>query len=197
MDSPNEEGLSYSGKLEFRNAMVGSLPGDKPLAEELGIDLNTIKSESLLPIRVLQNYGNVASASTDLTGPIVILCVFAFSLVLQGKFHLSYIYLISISSSSFIFALLNLLTQKSIKFMICCNVMGYSLTPIAAFSLSNLLLLWLNLGFRIVLGLFISAWSAFTASSAFCNHLATKDKIIVMGYPLFLVYSCFIMMVLF
>lgn len=184
-------------RVDIKNALLGHLPGDEPLAQALGIDLRAIKSESMLPIRVFQNSGHIASASTDLTGPIVILFIFAFSLALKGKFHLSYIYLISITSSSFIYTLLNLLTQKHIRFMICCNVMGYALTPIAVFSLANILLGWMNMTVKILFGLLISGWSAYTASVVFCNHIDTKDKMIAIGYPLLLVYICFIMMSLF
>lgn len=197
MNSFDDSKEGYTGVMDIRAAMTGSIPGDRPLMEELGIDLHTIKTESLLPVKVLQNAENIARASTDLTGPILILIMLTFTLVVQGKLHFGYIYLISLSSSFLICLLLNLLTPKSISFMLCCNIMGYSLAPVVAFSVVNILLVWTGMSIRLFIGIVMGAWSAYTASVMFCKHLETHDKLVVVGYPLFLAYACFIIMIIF
>lgn len=187
----------YTGKVDIKAAMAGSIPGDRPLTEELGIDLHAIKTESLLPVKVLQNSEDIARVSTDLTGPILILIMLTFTLVVQGKLHFGYIYLISLSSSFLIYVLLNLLNPKPVSFMLCCNIMGYSLTPVVVFSIVNILLVWTGTGVRVFIGIFMSLWSAYTASAVFCRHLETSDKLVVVGYPLFLAYACFVIMIIF
>lgn len=197
MNSLEDAKDEYMGKMDIRAAMTGSIPGDRPLAEELGIDLQAIKTESLLPIKVLQNTENMARASTDLTGPILILVMLTSTLVIQGKLHFGYIYLISLSSSFLVYLLLNLLSQRTISFILCCNIMGYSLAPVVGFSIANIFLVWIRVSLRAFIGAIIGFWCAYTASVVFCKHMEISDKLLVVGYPLFLAYACFIMMVVF
>lgn len=187
----------YTGKIDIKGALTGSFPGEKTLLEELSIDLTTIKTESLLPLKVLKQNTTEVNVSSDVTGPIIVLVVFTLSLVLQGKLHFGYIYLISLTSSFLIFVLLNLLTPKGVSYSTCCNIIGYSMTPVVAFSLGNMLLIWTGSFIRSVLGVGVSVWSAYTASKVVCTHLSLAEKTVVVGYPFFLAYMCYMMMVLF
>lgn len=197
MNSLEDVKEEYTGKMDIKAAMIGSISGDRPLTRELGIDLHAIRTECLLPIRVLQSTEDIARASTDLTGPVIILIMLTSTLVIQGKLHFGYIYLISLSSSFLIYLLLNILTQRSISFMLCCNIMGYSLAPVVGFSVANIFLMWARTSIRVLIGATMGLWSAYTASVVFCKYLETNDKFVVVGYPLFLAYTCFVMMVVF
>lgn len=188
---------SYTGLMDIKSAFIGSIPGDAPLLEELGIDMNSIKLECLLPIKAFQKNQILQKASDDLTGPLIILFAFTFTLVLQGKIHFGYIYLISLMSSFVIFSLLNLMSNKAIGYLMICNVMGYSMTPVVTFSFVNIVSKWLGLNIRILLGAIGAFWSAFTASKMFCIHLEFVDRQAIVLYPLFLAYCCFVMMILF
>jgi hypothetical protein len=182
----------YTGEISIKKALFKGLPEDPPFLEALGIDLEAIKKESLLPIKVLTNPSEIITSTSDLTGPITILIIFTFSLLLQGKVHFEYIYLISLSSSFFIYALINLLCSSTVGFFTCCNILISSLTPVVTFSFFNLPLKFLGLYFRIAVSLVMGIWSAFTASHVFCKQIEQEDKKIVLGYPLFLSYSCFL-----
>ncbi|ELA41063.1 uncharacterized protein VICG_01856 [Vittaforma corneae ATCC 50505] len=196
-DFEDELKEQYTGRIDIKGALSGSFPGEKSLLEELSIDLNMIKTESLLPLKVLKHNTTEVNVSSDVTGPIIILVVFTLSLVIQGKLHFGYIYLISLTSSFLMFILLNLLTSKGVDYSICCNIMGYSMTPIVAFSLGSMVLVWTGMFIKSILGIGMSAWSAYTASKVVCTHLSLVEKMVVVGYPLFLAYMCFMMMVLF
>lgn len=187
----------YTDSFSLKLAVTGHLPNDPPLLQELGIDLSLIKIESQLPFRVLRNNSFHKSSSTDLTGPIIFLIFFMFILMLNGKAHFGYIYLISLSASSFIYALLSLISQNGTNLTVCCSVMGYSLTPILFFAVLNLVLRWAGLYFRVFLGIGFSLWSAYTASNVLCRCYDLGSKTIILGYPLILSYICFILMILF
>lgn len=183
--------------MNLKDALSGSIPGDPPLLEELSINLHSIKTECLLPLKTLTRHPIEISVSSDVTGPLLILVLFSFLLVLQGKLHFGYIYLISLSSSFFLFLFLNLLTQQGVTYAVCCNVMGYSMTPVVAFSLLNFLLSWTGPLVRFTIGTVMSVWSAYTAGQVMCIHLGLSERTLVVGYPLFLAYMCYTMMVLF
>jgi protein YIPF5/7 len=192
-----EERDSYTGRVDLKAAFTGTRTGDPPLLNELGIDLELIKSECLVPFKIFQKDFTAGKQSNDLTGSIIILCIFTFSLVLQCKIHFGYIYLVSLVSSFTIFALLNLMSNKTIGYLSCCNIMGYSFSPVVGFSFLNLVSRWLGVKVRLVLGILAGAWSAFSASKVYCSHLEFVNKQAIVIYPLFLTYCCFVMMVIF
>jgi len=186
----------YMGKIDIKGAFTGSSPGDRPLLEELSIDLNAIKSECLLPLKVLRTPGEV-QVSSDIAGPVIVLVMFTLSLVLQGKLHFGYIYLISLTSTVLVFGLLNLLTHTGVSYAVCCNAMGYSMTPVVAFSFLNTVLAWAGRAVRASVCGGMCLWSAYVASRVLCQHLGAVEKTGVVSYPLFLAYISFGMMVIF
>lgn len=187
----------YVDKINFRLAMTGSLPNDPPLLEELGISLSLIKEESQLPLKVLKPSTVPTHNTSDLTGPIFILVLFTVLLVLHGKLHFGYIYLISITSASLIYMLLNLIAIKETSIVICCSILGYSLGPVLLYSLMHIALRWVSIYIRVTIGLGMAFWSAYTASIVFCKYLELVNKTYVIGFPLLLTYVCFVLMVLF
>lgn len=188
---------NYNGIIDLKGAFTGYLPGDNPLLEELSINLGNIKSESLLPWKILTKNTADLKVSTEIIGPIIILILFTLSLLLQGKLRFGYIYLISLTSSFLIFVLLNLITPVGVKYTTCCNIMGYSMAPIVGFSVISMLLIWTGYFIRSVLGVVMCIWSAYTATSVVCIYFNLFEQTIVVGYPMFLAYMCFTMMILF
>lgn len=188
---------AYVDRINFRLAMTGALPNDPPLLEELGISLPLIKTESQLPLRVFRPSTIPACSTSDLTGPVLILVLFTALLVLHGKLHFGYIYLISLTSAFFIYVLLTLIATKETSIITCCSVLGYSLGPVLLYSLMHIALRWTSIYVRVAAGLGMAFWSACTASIVFCRHLELANKTYVVGFPLLLTYVCFVLMVLF
>lgn len=190
-----EDAHNNESPCNYKEAFLGSLPDDPPLLSELGIDLAAIKDEASLPIRVFNTSSFVTSS--DLTGPITILLAFTLSLVLQGKLHFEYIYLISLSSTLFIYVVTNLISAKPLPFAVCSNVMFYSFSPILLFSFLNIVFRFLPRWMRLLAGFGTTLWSCYTASYVFCCNLQQSNKLVVLAYPLLLTYLCFIMMIIF
>lgn len=197
MDSYKNDNETHSNIIDIKGALTGSIPGERTLLEELSIDLHTIKAESLLPFKILQKHYEEIKTSSDLTGPIIILLIFTFSLVLQGKIHFGYIYLISLTSSFLIYFLINLLTVRKTSYLTCCNIIGYAMTPVVAFSFANIILSRISATFNVIIGISMCFWSAYTAALVFCIQLQLTEKTLVILYPLFLAYMSFMMMTLF
>ncbi len=187
----------YVDRVNFKLAMTGSLPNDPPLLEELGISLPLIRAESQLPLRVLRKSAGPVCNTSDLTGPILILVLFTALLVLHGKLHFGYIYLISLTSASLVYVLLNLIATKDTSIVICCSILGYSLGPVLLYSLMHIGLRWTSVYVRVAVGLGMAFWSAYTASIVFCQYLELSNRTYVVGFPLLLTYVCFVLMVLF
>jgi hypothetical protein len=199
MNNLNDFQDVYIGKVSVKNALTGWVPGDPPLLDELGINFNTIKKESTLILRIFRrsqiNYSFLENA--DLTGPILFTFLFSLFLLLNGKIHFGYVYFISITSTFFIYFLLNVMGDRSIDMIKCCSVMGYSLLPIVGFALTNIFCGWINLSFKLATGCLVSIWAASVSSIVFVNYLEMGKKIVLVGYPLLMVYTCFTLLVIF
>ncbi|KAI5148396.1 protein YIPF5/7 [Enteropsectra breve] len=187
---------TFTNKMEIRKAFFEGLEGESPLMDELGIDPKILRREGTRCIQIFRKHG--ASFETeDLMGPVVFLALFTLSLILHGKIHFGYIYLISLSSALFTYMLMNLISLKKASLVLCCNSIGYSLAPLIGFSLLNLFLRYAGLFMQVVVGLCVSVWCAYTASYVLCKDLDVKDKIGMVSYPLLLTYVSFTLMVLF
>lgn len=187
----------YNGQVDLKAAFTGTCPGDIPLLEELGINLHSVKVECTLPFKIFSTSLESLEIASDIAGSIIMIFLFAISLLLQGKLHFGYVYLVSIMASFFIFLLLNFMSISEIKYLTCCNIIGYSLSPVVIFSFLNILLRFTALPVSIMLGALMATWSAYTASKVFCYQLKFSDKQLVVFYPLFMIYSCFILMAVF
>lgn len=189
----------YIDKIDIKSALLGSLPDDKPILEELGIDFSTVKKESKLIFKVLKtrpvDFSFIKNA--DLSGPFIFLVLYTIALVINYRVHFGYIYFISLLTSTFMYFLLNVIDDKQIGFVECCSVLGYSLPPVIVFSFINLITCRMNLGFRLTMGMAFAGWSAYTASVVFSQYLSLINKHLVIGYPLLLAYVGYILIVLF
>lgn len=188
----------FTNRVSFRLALNGSLPNDPPLLDELGIDLSHIRGESLLPLKILKRAGlPPGGTSDDIMGPILFLSLFALLLVLHGKLHFEYIYIISIVSCLLIYFLLNLISIREISLIACCNILGYSMGPVVLYSMLSTLISPLGLLVRTAVGIAMAGWSAYTASAVLSYKLDLSSRMLIIGLPLLLSYVCFILMVMF
>lgn len=186
----------YDDTFHIKQALCGSFPHEPSLFEELGINLTTIYRESMLPIKVLN--GVELCRVNDVYGPIILLFIFTLFLIIQGKLHFEYIYLVTIVSALQNYIFVNLLARDNkIDLVGCCGVLGYSFGPVAAFSIIDLIIRYMGRGIRICVGLTLGIWSTYSAVMVFCKELHIKNKMVVVGYPLLLAYTSFILMVLF
>ncbi|KAI4292993.1 protein YIPF5/7 [Pancytospora philotis] len=199
MNSYEAPQTGYADRFDLKNAITGALPGDAPLLYELGINLKLIRAESLLPVRVLSAKPGqpLIGDEGDLTGPILTLALFTAFLILHGKIHFGYIYLMSLFSCASVYALLNLLQPMPIGAVLCSSVLGYSMGPVVVYAVAALGLRRVAPVLLGAVGVLAAAWSAYTAATVFCTHLGAKNRGAVVGIPLFLVYMSFVLMVQF
>ncbi|KAF7683791.1 Protein transport protein yip1 [Astathelohania contejeani] len=187
-----------NSEVDIKGAFLGSLPDDPPLLEELGISLETIKKESMLVFNVFKPNANYAYLDTpDISGPILFILIYSFLLLMNGKAHFGYIYFITLCSTFFIYFLLNVMSTHPMDLIKCYSVLGYSILPIVIFALVNLCTKWMGVSFRLVLGIGFSLWSSVAASFVFTEYLYMKNERFLIGYPIFLVYLCYSLMVIF
>lgn len=95
-------------EFNLKAALTGTLPSDKPLLEELGIDFATIKRES--QIIFLKS----VSDPRDLSGPLLFMILFCVLLLLRAivfceQLVFGYIYFNAIFMCLFVYAIVNLL----------------------------------------------------------------------------------------
>ncbi|EJW04605.1 hypothetical protein EDEG_01189 [Edhazardia aedis USNM 41457] len=180
----------YIDRIDIKSALTGRLPNDPPLLQELGIDFTAIKNETKLILNPNANF-----EKSDITGPLIFMFFYALCLFANGKMHFGYVYFITLSSNLLIYFLLNVIktTQKGVEFVKCFSILGYSFVPVMGFAFINIILA----PFKYILGIFAAFWSCYVASIVFCRYLEMEDKKFIIGYPILLVYICYVLLVVF
>lgn len=178
----------YIDRIDIKAALTGSLPNDSPLLEELGIDFSTIKTEIQLIFNPKKTFEH-----SDITGPLISTILYSVFLFAQGKFHFGYVYFITLSSNFLLYFLVNVLKPngKNADFLFCFSVFGYSFVPIVFYSLFAIFFKYK------VVGIFCVIWSVFIASNVFCKTLEMENMRCIIGYPIMLIYVCYLLMIIF
>ncbi|KAF7699582.1 Protein transport protein YIP1 [Cucumispora dikerogammari] len=188
--------------------LTGTLPNEESILKELGVDLiNILEGSKLIfnlfsktPLRhtSTQNFTETAEhdfiESPDLIGPVVLLIIYTAILVLQGKLHFGYIYVLSVSSVLLMYFLFNVISEKTVSIIQVGSIMGYSFGPIIFYSLLNY---FLPRKVRVLVSLCFSFWSALTSTLVLSEYLAVKDKKMLFLYPMVIMYFAFCCLVLF
>ena len=188
----------YTDKLDLKTLFTGSLPTDESLLVELGIDFRAVRNESTMVFDTLKIKDVVGSKhSSDLIGPIIFVTLFSIALTLKAKLHFGYIYMLCIFNSLGTYILTNLLCTESMGFTICCSILGYSFLPICIFSYLYIVLFFAPFYLSLLAGLLVTIWSTYVATKVICGKTISIDKTFLMGYPIFLGYFCYVMLVLF
>ena len=135
---------------------------------------------------------------SDMAGPLLIIMLFAFSLVLQYKINFGYIYGISLFGSVLIFLLLNLMSKgnNSILLYNTMSVLGYCLIPIVLLSFFAIFLDMKNI-FGEVLSLIAIILSSLNASRFFEIGLDMSSQRWLIFYPIALFYTCFVLVTIY
>lgn len=188
----------YIEQIDYKKAFMGSLPEDTPLLDELGINFDTIKQESKVIIEVFTKKSTTFNCKTaDCAGPLLFYVLYSVFLMGNGKVHFGYIYFLSLVSNLFIYFLLNVLGEKSINIFETFSGLGYSQLPVTIFSFLNLFLKYFSVHIRLVIGVGFAIWSSITGTSIFVKFLELDKLYAIICYPLFLIYFCFALIVIF
>ncbi|KAM0687690.1 Protein yipf4 [Conglomerata obtusa] len=178
----------YIDRIDLKAALTGSTYTDPPLLTELGIDFSLIKKESLLVFKPR------AIEQCDITGPIIITFLYALSLLCNGKIHFGYVYFLTLSSNLLIYFLLNAIksTQKCVDLARCFSVLGYSFLPVVVFAFLHAFC-----GYLKYVGFVCAGWSCYVASIVFCRYLEMEEMFFLIGYPILLMYMCYVFLIIF
>ncbi|CRG94919.1 Yip1 protein, putative [Plasmodium gallinaceum] len=167
-----------------------------PLLEELGINFDLI-SKRMKSVFMFYKIDHSLFENSDLSGPLLIVLSLGFILLLAGKASFSYIYLIGIVSSLSIYLLLNMMSQNlTLDLYRTISMLGYALLPLVILSIISILInLRSKKGYSI--SFFCILWSALTASRFFEVALCMNSQRYLVAYPIFLLYSCFALIIIF
>ncbi|KAI5190017.1 protein YIPF5/7 [Nematocida minor] len=175
-------------RRNIKNALIGYKEGDRPLLDDLGIDFGSIKKDSL---RILFVKSKEHKETDDMIGPILFLVLFGAILIVRGRVHFGYLYCLSILSCVFIYGITILMNSNPVSAVGIANTLGYSLIPVLIFALSSNFIPGGKVAKLLVGGVF-SVWSTFVSSSEIVGRFKIENRGVLIGYPIFLVYMCFI-----
>ena len=136
--------------------------------------------------------------NSDKVGSLLIIVLFAFSLLLQYKINFGYIYGISLFGSVLIFLLLNFMSKGNNIILLCntMSVLGYFLIPIVLLSYFAIFLDMKNI-FGEVLSLIVIVLSSLNASRFFEIGLDMSSQRWPIFYPISLFYICFVLVTIY
>lgn len=187
---------------------------ERPLLEELGIDLKQIRHRTFAVLNPFNSEVMVGrnSMDKDLTGPLLFLIMFAFSLLIfLHKPHFGYVYGFTVLGSAIMYVLLKLMAGpqfgSNIDLCYVLSVLGYSLLPLICLSLTVALIDLTGIIFQIkrvvvilkyIVSLCFVAWASISASRYFVNALGNqKSRRLLIVYPCCLFYTVFSLLILF
>eukprot|EP00922_Rhytidocystis_sp_ex-Travisia-forbesii_P005764 GHVS01008382.1.p1 GENE.GHVS01008382.1~~GHVS01008382.1.p1 ORF type:complete len:371 (-),score=60.28 GHVS01008382.1:49-1041(-) len=169
---------------------------DPPLLGELGINPDHIlkRMRSVLFFYKLDHYLLVDS---DMCGPLVVVLILGFSLLLSGKPTFGYIYGLGVLGCVATYVLLNLMgQQEGIDLYRTMSILGYGLLPVDALALLSLVM-----QLRTLAGMLTSVvcilWCTATASRFFETALQLHQQRYLLAYPIGLLYACFVLIIVF
>lgn len=135
--------------------------------------------------------------NNDKDGSLLIIVLFAFSLLLQYKINFGYIYGISLFGSILLFLLLNLMSKNNgIILYNTISVLGYCLIPIVLLSFIAVFLDMKNVlgGILCVVAIVLSSLNA---SRFFEIGLEMYSQRWLIFYPVALFYTCFVLVTIY
>jgi len=173
--------------IRVRDALFGKLPGDVPLLQEIGVDFRSIKEDVIRSLLAREG----RKATEDLFGPFIFYAVFSLVLAARGRVHVGYLYFLSILSSFFIYLIISLVNSSSIGFFGIVNVLGYAFIPTMVFGCISAVFPGGKV-LKIVAGMFFGLWSTSISVREIVSRFNIRNKLVLVAYPVFLVYMCFI-----
>lgn len=175
---------------------TGGIPGEAPLLEELGVNINHIWQKTFTVLNPTKRIDMNIMEDADLWGPFIFCMAFGAFLLLSGKVHFSYIYGVAMLGWLSIYGLLNLMSEHGADLYKTASVLGYCLLPMVLLSsVSILLRLQGLLGYG--LGIASILWCTYSSSSIFVTILGMRNQKMLVAYPVGLLYACFALITIF
>ncbi|ORM39425.1 Protein YIPF5 [Babesia sp. Xinjiang] len=169
------------------NAQEEADVADPPLLEELGIDLDDI-IRHINCVLLFKSCNNGELQYGDFTGPLLILLLFAVSMLISCNLNFGLVYAIEMIGTSCMYILFNLLSQDIYIDMVkTAIILGYSLLPICLAPI-----IWIFSRFAkpvaTVLVYLCVIWSTSTATRLLAAELNMTGRKYLVLYPTFLYY---------
>lgn len=206
MSQENSSGAApISGGAPSYNNNIENEP---PLLEELGVNIEHIWTKTkavILPFKKLHGKTIHLDASTivedaDLAGPIMFALALGGELMMTGKMHFGFIYGIGLFGCFSMTIILNLMTPKeAISFWTVTSILGYSLLPVNLLAAVKIVLVNL-IGletFGRFLALVAILWSTVASTRLLEVGCGMRGQRYLIGYPIALLYSAFVLMTIF
>ena len=190
---------------QFSNNTISSIPSttkpspdyqdDLPLLEDLGIDLTSVKSKLMSTLFFLKPNSTFIQ-KPDLTGPLLLGTILGFLLTLSKKLSFGFIYGFGFLGSLGIYFIFNLMLEREyLSLYNLMSVLGYCISPVLVIAFFNVFL-----GLKNFLGVVFAFFGAFMATFLVLRFLKTGydfgNKRIMFGYPVFLFYFTFVLIIL-
>lgn len=203
-NSGKDNTLSSSNTYSYGDGM-GNEP---PLLEELGINIEHIWAKTkavILPYRKLTGDTihmdpSMIVEDADLAGPLMFALALGGELLMTGKMHFGYIYGFGLFGCLSMTLILNLMTQKeAISVWTVTSILGYSLLPVNILALVKILVV--NIirleTFGRILALMAIIWSTMASVRLLEVGCSMRDQRYLIGYPIALLYSAFVLLTIF
>ena len=193
--SANGGGAGYS-PVDYDN--------EPPLLEELGINMGHIGTKSRAVVLPFSRYASgqldrSVMEDSDLAGPLVFALALGGELLLSGKVSFGYIYGFGLFGCFALALVLNLMSPTdAISVWTVTSILGYALLPVNALAGINVVLRISRLG---VLGVLLAAvviiWCTVASTRLFESGCGLRDQRYLVGYPIALIYSAFVIITIF
>ena len=131
----------------------------------------------------------------DLSGPLLIAIIFGTLLLFRGKVQFGYIYGFGLTGCIGIFCLLKSMVAKEQPLFLytVMSVLGYCLLPFTILAAVTIFVPVINI-LGAILSLVIILWSTFMATQFIDAMLTMTGKKMIVAYPIFLFYMCFLLL---
>lgn len=177
---------------------------EPPLLEELGIHMGHIGTKSRAVVLPFSRYASgrldrSVREDSDLAGPLVFALALGGELLLSGKVSFGYIYGFGLFGCFALALVLNLMSPTdAISVWTVTSILGYALLPVNALAGINVVLRISRLG---VLGVLLAAvviiWCTVASTRLFESGCGLRDQRYLVGYPIALIYSAFVIITIF
>ena len=209
MSQNNSNGsLSSTGAPQNANYAAYDMENEPPLLEELGVNIDHIWTKTkavILPFQKLHGQRihldpAIIKEDADLAGPLMFALALGGELLMTGKLHFGFIYGIGLFGCFSMTLILNLMTpQEAISVWTVASILGYSLLPVNLLALVKIVLVNL-IGletFGRFLALLAILWSTVASTRLLEVGCGMRSQRYLIGYPIALLYSAFVLMTIF
>lgn len=184
------------------------IENEPPLLEELGINIDHILTKTKAVILPFERFsGNLIHMDpsmivedADLAGPLVFMLALGGELLMTGKLHFGYIYGFGMFGVCTMTLILNLMTPKdAISVWTVASILGYALLPVnilAAVKIIVVNIIRLET-FGRILALLAVLWSTVASTRLLEVGCGMRHQRYLIGYPIALLYSAFVLMTIF